>query len=74
MKVIEVEELTEYRIGTGGWAYFKIPNKYSLKAYSAHFNFVEVNYSFYEYPDFRMVVIERRHRGDEICKHTLSIP
>ena len=27
----------------------------SLKAYSEAFNFVEVNYTFYEYPDTRMV-------------------
>jgi uncharacterized protein YecE (DUF72 family) len=48
---IEGVALTEYLIGTGGWAYFKVPNKPSLKAYSEVFNFVEVNYTFYEYPD-----------------------
>jgi uncharacterized protein YecE (DUF72 family) len=47
--------LTEYLIGTGGWAYFKIPNKPSLKAYSEHFNFVEANNTFYKYPSTRMV-------------------
>jgi uncharacterized protein YecE (DUF72 family) len=47
--------LTEYLIGTGGWAYFKVPSKPSLKAYSEVFNFVEVNYTFYEYPDTRTV-------------------
>jgi len=47
--------LIEYLVGTGGWAYFKVPNKPSLKAYSEIFNFVEVNYTFYEYPDFRVV-------------------
>lgn len=52
--------MTEYLIGTGGWAYFKVPNKPSLKAYSEHFNFVEVNYSFYEYPNTRMVERWRR--------------
>ena len=55
-----VEWLTEYLIGTGGWAYFKVPNKPSLKAYSEVFNFVEVNYTFYEYPDTRMVERWRR--------------
>ena len=52
--------MTEYLIGTGGWAYFKIPNKRSLKAYSEHFNFVEVNHTFYENPDSRMVERWRR--------------
>ncbi|MCW4053591.1 MAG: DUF72 domain-containing protein [Candidatus Bathyarchaeota archaeon] len=47
--------MTDYLIGTGGWAYFKVPNKPPLKAYSEIFNFVEVNYTFYEYPDMRMV-------------------
>jgi len=47
--------LTDYLIGTGGWAYFNIPNKPRLKAYSEVFNFVEVNYTFYEYPDRRTV-------------------
>ncbi len=37
-------------MGTGGWAYFNVPNKPSLKAYSEVFNFVEVNCTFYEYP------------------------
>lgn len=52
--------MTEYLIGTGGWAYFKIPNKPSLKAYSEHFNFVEVNYTFYKYPNTRMAERWRR--------------
>ncbi len=52
--------MTDYLIGTGGWAYFKVPNKPSLKAYSDVFNFVEVNYTFYEYPDTRMVEQWRR--------------
>lgn len=47
--------MTEYLIGTGGWGYFKVPSKPSLRAYSEHFNFVEVNYTFYEYPDSRTV-------------------
>ncbi|MCW3985338.1 MAG: DUF72 domain-containing protein [Candidatus Bathyarchaeota archaeon] len=52
--------MTEYLIGTGGWAYFKVPNKPSLKAYSENFNFAEVNYTFYEYPSTRMVERWRR--------------
>jgi uncharacterized protein YecE (DUF72 family) len=58
-------ELTDYLVGTGGWAYFKIPNKPSLKAYSEVFNFVEVNYTFYEYPDTRMVEQWRRTVPDD---------
>ena len=51
--------MTQYLIGTGGWAYFNAP-KPSLKAYSEVFNFVEVNYTFYDYPDTRVVERWRR--------------
>jgi uncharacterized protein YecE (DUF72 family) len=51
--------VTQYLVGTGGWAYFNAP-KPSLKAYSEVFNFVEVNYTFYEYPETRMVERWRR--------------
>lgn len=43
--------LVEYLVGTGGWNYFNVENKPSLNAYSEVFNFVEVNYTFYEYPN-----------------------
>ena len=52
--------MTNYLVGTGGWAYFKIPNTPPLKAYSQVFNFVEVNYTFYEYPDTKTVERWRR--------------
>jgi uncharacterized protein YecE (DUF72 family) len=52
--------VTEYLIGTGGWAYFNARNKPSLEAYSKVFNFVEVNYTFYEYPEIRRVEHWRR--------------
>ena len=52
--------MTDFLVGTGGWAYFNIPNKPRLKAYSEIFNFVEVNYTFYEYPDTRKVEQWRR--------------
>lgn len=52
--------MTDYLIGTGGWAYFMVPDKCPLEAYSKVFSFVEVNYSFYEYPDSRMVEQWRR--------------
>jgi uncharacterized protein YecE (DUF72 family) len=55
-----VRSLTDYLVGTGGWAYFKVPNKPSLKAYSEVFNFAEVNYTFYEYPEVRRVERWRR--------------
>jgi len=50
--------VTQYLVGTGGWAYFNVPNK--LKSYSQIFNFTEVNYTFYEYPETRRVEMWRR--------------
>ena len=47
-------------MGTGGWAYFNVPDRPSLRAYSEVFSFVEVNYTFYEYPDFTRVERWRR--------------
>ena len=55
-----MQSLTDFLIGTGGWAYFNVPDKPPLKAYSEIFNFVEVNYTFYEYPDLHMVEQWRR--------------
>lgn len=52
--------MAEYLVGTGGWAYFNVPDKSSLKTYSGVFNFVEINYTFYEYPDNRTVERWRR--------------
>ena len=43
--------MTEYFVGAGGWAYFPVKVKPKLKAYAEVFNFVEVNSTFYEYPD-----------------------
>jgi uncharacterized protein YecE (DUF72 family) len=59
------EAMAEYLVGTGGWAYFKVPGKSSLKAYSEVFNFVEINYTFYEYPDVRRVERWRRTVSDD---------
>jgi uncharacterized protein YecE (DUF72 family) len=50
-----VEVLKEYLIGTGGWAYFKIPGLHPLVAYSRAFNFVEVNTTFYKIPKIEEV-------------------
>jgi uncharacterized protein YecE (DUF72 family) len=52
--------LPNYLVGTGGWAYFNIPGKAPLEAYSELFNFVEVNYTFYGYPDIRTIEKWRR--------------
>jgi len=60
-----VQSLIDYLIGTGGWSYFKISGKTHLKAYSEIFNFVEVNYTFYEYPDRRMVELWRSTVPDD---------
>jgi len=47
--------LRKLLIGTGGWAYFDVPGLDPLQAYSRAFNFVEVNSTFYEYPDPALV-------------------
>jgi len=47
--------LAEYLVGTGGWAYFDIPNQPHLTAYSKIFNFVEVNSTFYQFPSIQAV-------------------
>ena len=52
--------MTEYKIGAGGWAYFKVPGLNSLETYSKAFNFVEVNSTFYLLPNLRMVESWRR--------------
>lgn len=52
--------MTDYLVGTGGWAFFNVRDKPRLKAYSEVFNFVEVNCTFYEYPDIRKVEQWRR--------------
>jgi uncharacterized protein YecE (DUF72 family) len=52
--------LTDYLVGTGGWAYFNVPGKPALKTYSEIFRFVEVNYTFYEYPPVEVVERWRR--------------
>lgn len=51
---------TDYLIGTGGWAHFNIPDKPALQAYSDLFNFAEVNFTFYEYPNAKVVEKWRR--------------
>ena len=52
--------MTEFLIGTGGWAYFKVPNIHPLIAYSKAFNFVEVNSTFYKIPMIENVLSWRR--------------
>lgn len=52
--------MTDYLIGTGGWAYFQIPGAHPLAAYSKAFNFVEVNSTFYEMPSTKEVETWRK--------------
>jgi len=47
-------------VGTGGWAYFPVESGSRLQAYSRAFNFVEVNSTFYEYPDPEQLELWRR--------------
>jgi uncharacterized protein YecE (DUF72 family) len=54
------EESVDFRIGTGGWAYFQVPGMDSLTAYSKAFNFVEVNSTFYIIPDINEVTSWRK--------------
>jgi uncharacterized protein YecE (DUF72 family) len=55
MRSQEWKKMKEYLIGTGGWAYFRIPRLKSLVAYSRVFNFVEVNSTFYQMPPLEKV-------------------
>jgi uncharacterized protein YecE (DUF72 family) len=57
--------MTEYLIGTGGWAYFNVLGKPQLKSYSEVFNFTEVNYTFYEYPEVSRVEVWRKTVPDD---------
>ncbi len=50
----------KYLVGTGGWGYFPNPNQPSLKLYSQIYNFVEVNQTFYEFPETKTV--QRWHK------------
>lgn len=52
--------MTQYLVGTGGWSYFNAGDKQSLKSYSQVFNFVEVNCTFYGYPQIKQVEGWRR--------------
>jgi len=48
------EEMTEFLIGCGGWAYFHVPGLKPLDAYARAFNFVEVNSTFYKMPSLQL--------------------
>ncbi len=52
--------MREYRIGTGGWAYFNVPGLNPLVAYSRAFDFVEVNSTYYQVPSMERVKSWRR--------------
>jgi len=58
----------EVRIGTGGWAYFKVPQYLgmdNLTAYSKAFDYVEINSSFYEIPSLELVTSWRKRVPEE---------
>lgn len=55
-----VECLVMLRVGTGGWAYFRVPGTTSLRAYSSAFDFVEVNSTYYSHPNPRTVSLWRK--------------
>jgi uncharacterized protein YecE (DUF72 family) len=63
--VFQGEIVPDYLVGAGGWGYFEVPGKSSLKAYSEVFGFVEVNCTFYEYPDVEVVERWRRTVPDK---------
>jgi len=46
--------LTQILVGTGGWAYFNVPGD-PLRVYSEIFDMVEVNSTFYEFPNLSIV-------------------
>ena len=52
--------MTDFLIGTGGWAYFNVPGTDPLAAYSRAFSFVEVNSTFYKIPKIKNVESWRR--------------
>jgi len=58
-------KVSDYLIGTGGWAYFRVPGLSSLVAYSRLFDFVEVNSTFYQIPSLRTVETWRRRAQPE---------
>ena len=69
--------MPDFLIGTGGWAYFKVPNKQSLKVYSELFNFVEVNNTYYQYPSFQTIKRWRKVVPNDFtfsvrCHHDLT--
>jgi uncharacterized protein YecE (DUF72 family) len=69
--------MLDFLVGTGGWTYFKVPNKPSLKAYSEVFNFVEVNCTFYEHPTIQAVEVWRKIVPEDFtfsvrCHHDLT--
>ena len=59
--------MIDYLVGTGGWSYFNVPNKPRLRVYSEIFNFVEVNYTFYEYPSIQTVGAMEENCSKRLC-------
>jgi uncharacterized protein YecE (DUF72 family) len=57
--------MSQLLVGAGGWAYFQVPAIDSLKAYSRAFDFVELNSSYYELPDYSSAVEWRKRVPEE---------
>ena len=57
--------MTEFLIGCGGWAYFKVPRLRPLDAYTRAFDFVEINSTFYEVPNPQTVRSWRQRAPSE---------
>jgi uncharacterized protein YecE (DUF72 family) len=52
--------MTEFRIGTGGWAYFQVPGLHPLRTYARAYNFVEINSTFYTIPSLKRAQVWRQ--------------
>jgi uncharacterized protein YecE (DUF72 family) len=68
--------MSQLLVGAGGWAYFQVPGVDGLKAYSRAFDFVELNSSYYELPDYSLAVAWRRRVPEDFhfsvrCPRTL---
>ncbi len=56
--------MSQLLVGTGGWAYFQVPGTDSLNAYSQAYDFVELNSSYYQLPDYGLAKAWRRKVPD----------
>jgi uncharacterized protein YecE (DUF72 family) len=59
--------MSQLFVGAGGWAYFYVPGRDSLDAYSQAFDFVELNSSYYELPSSSALSEWRRRVPSDFC-------